>query len=328
MSTLAPPPELHAEPDGTPGRTATAPSPFRGALRAVLRLHRAALWIWVGYAAFGALVLLWMWGPGGTAAAEQSAHCADHPCTDYSAVGRYKDPILAVNVLLRATLLLVPAWAGAALVGRELENRTNVVAWTQSISPARWLAAKLAVPAVLIALGTALLVLLYRLVRSAEFGVGNWGLYDVSVYFDAGPLPVVYPLLGLALGAFAAVLLRRALPALAVGVLGTGAVFALFWKVRFHLLPTETVRTASDRGPAGYHLREEAVLSGGRHVPKDVLGMCGRGPKCHEGVSGYFYEYHPLSHFWPLQALESGIVLAVAALAVAGAFVLVRRRTG
>jgi hypothetical protein len=37
---------------------------------------------------------------------------------------------------------------------------------------------------------------------------------------------------------------------------------------------------------------------------------------------------HPASHFWPLQLVETGIVLAVAALATAAAFALLRRRTG
>ncbi|MET9968858.1 hypothetical protein ABZZ80_23740, partial [Streptomyces sp. NPDC006356] len=37
--------------------------------------------------------------------------------------------------------------------------------------------------------------------------------------------------------------------------------------------------------------------------------------------------YHPRSHFWPLQYVETGIVLAVAAAATLTAFAVLRRRT-
>ncbi|MFI5828593.1 hypothetical protein ACIA6C_15280 [Streptomyces sp. NPDC051578] len=36
--------------------------------------------------------------------------------------------------------------------------------------------------------------------------------------------------------------------------------------------------------------------------------------------------YHPESHFWPLQLLESALVLALAAAAIVAAFAFLRRR--
>ncbi|WP_157851317.1 MULTISPECIES: hypothetical protein [Streptomyces] len=36
--------------------------------------------------------------------------------------------------------------------------------------------------------------------------------------------------------------------------------------------------------------------------------------------------FHPESHFWPLQYVETGLLLAVAAAATAAAFVLLVRR--
>ncbi|MFF4271246.1 hypothetical protein [Streptomyces sp. NPDC001536] len=44
-------------------------------------------------------------------------------------------------------------------------------------------------------------------------------------------------------------------------------------------------------------------------------------------MTGYFTDYHPASHFWPLQLVETGLTLAVAALAVGTAFWLLRRGT-
>ncbi|MEK8144329.1 hypothetical protein NKH18_28275 [Streptomyces sp. M10(2022)] len=45
-------------------------------------------------------------------------------------------------------------------------------------------------------------------------------------------------------------------------------------------------------------------------------------------MTGWFYDYHPASHFWPLQLVETGILLVLAALAVALAFRVLRRRHG
>lgn len=44
-------------------------------------------------------------------------------------------------------------------------------------------------------------------------------------------------------------------------------------------------------------------------------------------ITGWFFDYHPASHLWPLQLVETGIVLALTALAVAVAFRVLRRRT-
>jgi hypothetical protein len=47
----------------------------------------------------------------------------------------------------------------------------------------------------------------------------------------------------------------------------------------------------------------------------------------HSGLTDFWATYHPESHFWPIQLVESGVVLAVAGLATAAAFALLRRRT-
>jgi len=39
----------------------------------------------------------------------------------------------------------------------------------------------------------------------------------------------------------------------------------------------------------------------------------------HDGLQNYIH-YHPASHYWPLQLVETGILLALAALAVFAVF--------
>jgi len=69
-----------------------------------------------------------------------------------------------------------------------------------------------------------------------------------------------------------------------------------------------------------------ALTSGGARITQP---FCLPDTRCgaeHHVVAAY-RDYHPASHFWPLQLVETGIVLALAAAAVLAAFRLLRRRT-
>ncbi|WP_308216378.1 hypothetical protein [Streptomyces ortus] len=100
-------------------------------------------------------------------------------------------------------MLLPAAVAGGALVGRELENGTAELAWTQSVSPARWPAAKLAVPALLLTAGGTVFVLVFRWAWAADRDLmgDDWTFHDV--FAARGPALVAYALCGLGVGALA-----------------------------------------------------------------------------------------------------------------------------
>ncbi|MCE0447711.1 hypothetical protein LT493_37990 [Streptomyces tricolor] len=107
------------------------------------------------------------------------------------------------------------AWAGAALIGRELESGTAHLAWTQAVTPVRWLTAKLTTAALPLLAGAAVLALAYGTVRTADQDVlvTHW-TWD-RVFVPRGPLLPALTLCALALGALAGLALRRTLPALA-----------------------------------------------------------------------------------------------------------------
>ncbi|WP_167533902.1 hypothetical protein [Streptomyces marokkonensis] len=46
------------------------------------------------------------------------------------------------------------------------------------------------------------------------------------------------------------------------------------------------------------------------------------------GAVSFYRDFHPAAHYWPLQLVASGILLAVTALPAHGAFRLLRNRTG
>ncbi|GAA4555502.1 ABC transporter permease [Streptomyces collinus] len=280
---------------GAPAAARRFPEP-RGLLLAMLRVHRTALLFWLGLVAVAAGALLWGLGPGADNAwAEYRASgCGgDSPGLGCDlpgpAYGRYETVVACAAGLLAVLPVLTGAWAGGALIGRELESGTADLAWTQSVTPARWLAAKLAVPALLLVPGTLAITLLHRALWASDshvthvLGWREW--HDDSVFEANGILATAHPLAALALGVLAGLVVRRTLPALAAAALAVTALIYVLDEVRPHLWPMP---------------------------PGTLVLMHG----------------HPASHFWPLQLVETGIVLTLAALAVAVSFALLRRRTG
>ncbi|MFJ9892962.1 hypothetical protein ACIQPR_06475 [Streptomyces sp. NPDC091280] len=297
--------------------------------RTVLRLQRGALTVWAVLFTAAAGPLLWAYGPGGTAAAADWARkCTAHGCDWSSPVSAYHLAYATAEFLIGVTPYFAAATA-AVLIGRELDHGTVRLAWTQSVSPTRWLAATLTVPAALITAGTTVLVLLHRLLYDAHQVPVSWHWWDDRAFEANGTLALIHPLLGLALGALAALLQRRALPALGLAVTATALVRTALDVARPHLWPTvtrvSTVRTGYDAPPNVLHVEQGAVTATGAHVSD----TCFTDTKCLKAVdiTGYYVDYHPAAHFWPLQLVESGIVAALTALVLGAAFTLLRRRT-
>jgi hypothetical protein len=299
--------------------TAPAPRhlPGQGSLfRTVLRTHRMALTLSALALAATTVALLWLHSLGDDARTGMSA-CATPPtdllpsCAAIDAITTdetYANGIALIATALSYVLLPVAAWAGGALVGRELENGTAQLAWTQSVTPARWLAAKLAVPALLLTAGTGGLVLLN--VRARGDGdpdlVGDW--YAPDSFVSTGPAAVAYALAGLALGALAGLLWRRALPAAGTALAACLILHNLLERFRADLWPTVT-----------------RVAPGSIELPRSAFQVS-RETTMPNDVPLTYAEFHPGSHFRPLQYVESGILLAVAATATATAFALLARR--
>ncbi|MGV9645998.1 ABC transporter permease [Streptomyces sp. NPDC003333] len=309
----------------------------RGLLWATLRVHRSALWFWVMLVIVGAGVLLWAYGPGADAAwAEyRSRGCLrGRPLLGCDmagdAAGLYHSATALAGGLIGIVPFLTAAWAGAVLIGRELETGTARLAWTQSVSPARWLAAKLAVPAGLLVAGMLVLTLLHRLVFGSDsalretIGASDW--YRSPAYEANGTLAAAYALLGLAVGALAGLLLRRAVPALGTAVLALGALTIVLGDLRPYLWPVKTLTGTEYPEWPGMVVDDGALTSSGARVSDPI---CVDDTRClaEHDIVGYYRDFHPASHFWPLQLVETGIVLALAAVAVLVSFRLLNRRT-
>ncbi|WP_328639447.1 hypothetical protein [Streptomyces canus] len=266
----------------------------QGLTRTVLRLHRTALVVWGVFVLACVGYLVWL-----TEVTADSVHATLAACRDdgpgLCGIGAWRDytePMGWTSTFMYYSFWAVAAWAGGALIGRELESGTARLAWTQSCTPTRWLAVKLAVPAVLIVLAGAVFVPVYRWAWSAHRDLmgDDWSFPDV--FAARGPVVVAYGLCALAVGTLAALLLRRSLPALAVAV---------------------TVMIVLNRCAERY--REDFWPTAGSGKASPALWQTRSGG------------YHPASHFWPLHLVETGIVLTVTALATTAAFRVLRRRT-
>ncbi|MFF7391460.1 ABC transporter permease [Streptomyces scabiei] len=314
---------------------------LHGLIWLTLRLHRWAALCWALSIVVAAGTLLWAAGPGVDAAwaGYHTENCLDDGKTSVDcnvgapALERYETAVTIGSSLISLAPLLVALWAGAALIGRELENGTAQLAWSQSVTPARWLAAKLAVPAALLTAGTLLLVLLHRVMWSAHITRGDgpwrWQEYYAEFFVGNGPLAVSRVLLGLAVGALFGLLVRRSLPALSVGFLAMAGLMYALAQLRPYLWPPVTVTTTVEqRGSVrtGLVVDQGALTSDGTRVPDPCHTSAG----CDSvpDLVGYYTDHHPSAHFWPLHLMETGIVLALTALLVGAAFHLLRRRTG
>ncbi len=284
-------------------------------------------------------------------------------------LGRLHDDFHAIPPFISA-LIAVPLVAGmfwaAPLVSREYEAGTHRLAWTQSVSPLRWIATKIALTFGVVAIATLILGLLATWTLdplNAAFG----GRYNSTWYDVQGIVPVACMLFALAVGVAASALIRRTIPAMAVTlVVYAAARIPIHW-IRWHFAPLSTrlLTLPLDtliRNPAGspQEIAAAAVppdawlhsltvtgptghlISGDRgnfdllrtycpHLQVDAArtGVLNPGT-CAARVHGLSIHgtitYQVASHFWLIQTVESAAFVGLAALLVAAAILTVHRR--
>lgn len=316
-----------------------------------------------------ALVLLAWTGPQLTHdfRADGLAPCAagiesttDRTCGDLvdSFLGKFSI-LSAIGSLLVIAPALVGVFWGAPLVAREYEAGTHHLAWAQSVSRTRWLGVKLATVGTL-ALGlTALTSLAFTWWSSSRDRLGSRLTPDA--FNQRGIVPIAYVAFALVLGVAIGVVVRRALPAMALTLLVV--VVALFgtqrW-VRPHLFEPVELRYATysfyaDEPPNriatdhGWMLSDK-TLDGEGHVlsPAGELAdaraaeLCGIPPSRLDGADAKrllddcgqrlglvdVAEVHPADRFWPMQAAESALFAAASVPLLAFSFWRLRRSPG
>ncbi|WP_274560141.1 ABC transporter permease [Streptomyces spiramyceticus] len=331
-------------PDTDPSTSDAAP---RGALRgprwALLRIHRIPLWTALAFIVLAAAVTGFLrWAA--------SAYPDENvPCPSGSGVcpntflGWASAQILLSEYIKNGAnaLLLLPLLVGAFVAGpvvaRELEAGLHRLAWTQSVPPARWLASKLALAATLTVAGTLALMGILKLggweVLSGR--TGRWA--DPGVYEASGPALIAYCLLGVAVGALIGLLVRRTLLAMSITGVITGTVLMVMGSLRWSLIPVRTItEPGNEQGfPGPYPPLKSFIMDSGvqnaagdRFERHECVTHKIPGAYCPTDVqvTSWYVDFHPYAHFWYVQLIETGILLALTAAAAYAAFRVLRRR--
>jgi hypothetical protein len=135
--------------------------------------------------------------------------------------------------------ILAGMFWGAPLVSREYEAGTHRLAWTQSVSPLRWITTKLVlIFAVVTAAALAISVLALWALSPLMPAFG--GRFNSTWYDIQGIVPVACMVFALSVGIAASALIRRTIPAMAVTILVYAfARIPIHW-VRPHFAPSAT----------------------------------------------------------------------------------------
>jgi hypothetical protein len=241
---------------------------------------------------------------------------------------------------------------GAPLIARELETGTHRLAWNQSVSRTRWTVVKLGLIGLAAVATAGLLSLMISWWASPIDNAMNFGQPDSGAGFPRitplifgarGVAPLGYAAFAFALGVTAGVLIRKTLPAMAVTLVVFAVVaFVMPNFIRPHLIPPVHVTAplnpyqnnelmisspGNQMTVVGNFSRPGAwILSNHSITPSGHLFTGPAGPACmgngtpnacinwinslhlRQQVS-----YQPASRFWPLQFIETGIYLVLAA---------------
>ncbi len=222
--------------------------------------------------------------------------------------------------------------AGAGLFGRGLERGTHLFALSQSTSRLRWGATGLLVAGLPVAAAVAVAGVVAALAVRPFGNLTGDSLIEPGRFLATGVLPAAYTLLAFGLAAVAGLLLRNALAAVAVAaVLQLLVLGALGLGARSGYLPADVILTpvaATDEHSERLRtlLAEGAVLTDhgyvdaqGREIEPIEVARMDCSPLGYtacllsRGVTAEYVRYQPESRYWPFQAIEGGIVLALLA---------------
>ncbi|SPL88292.1 putative transmembrane transport protein [[Actinomadura] parvosata subsp. kistnae] len=266
------------------------------------------------------------------------------PCSTFTIA--MNERIRPLGELLGWLPLLAPAMIGAfwgaPLLAREFEHGTHRLAWTQSVTRRRWLAAKIVGLGAAVALGgLALSGMVGPWLAAFDVPPFDVDRIDLRWFRLVGIVPAAWWLSAFVLGMAMGALLRRTLPAMAATLAVCAlAFFGLLHAPPSYAAPQRAVQTKVMEDPApedslfvnAYWIDRNGTTFTHEQVTLALTGPCGTDgteetAKTYATCSfshGYrqVAEFHPADRFWQFQWTEAAILL-VPALALGG--VAVRR---
>jgi hypothetical protein len=235
-----------------------------------------------------------------------------------------------------AWLTLVPGIIGVLLAAPfilDLENGAYRLAWTQSITRGRWIAGRMG-----IGVGVALVASL-ALTTLLTWWHGPWvhvhGRLEPSTYDSEGIVVYGYTLFALGLALAIGVVWRRAAASLVVAFVGYFAVrlFVDSWLRQRLVTPVSATWSNRAKGPDLNHawVLHQGPSDKAGHITAKLLSCAppppGAKPELPCGPGYQHAVFHPASHFWALQSIETALFAGAALTMLAFAVWWTRART-
>jgi hypothetical protein len=281
------------------------------------RQHRAQVLVTAGFlAVVGVLLLVHGLGAAGL--------------TGDALYARFQSLYTYISWLPVVPLVAGLFW-GAPVLARELERGTHRLAWTQSVSRRRWVAAKLGLLGLAVTTAGLLLGLMINAWLSAFDGSTSADRFSDPAMFGAtGVAGGAWWLFAFGLGTAAGGLTRRTMPAFAVTIaVFVLAMFAVFQTREYYAEPE---RLAAEAPLAGGFVTDSAFLSpAGVEVNGLVPECAAEGRDTYmdcvrdAGYTSVLY-FQPADRYWRFQWTEAGILVLVSVLLAGPVVYRVMRR--
>ncbi|MBY8875910.1 ABC transporter permease [Micromonospora sp. PLK6-60] len=250
---------------------------FRGLLWLTWRQHRWALIgtlvlavILVGWMTYLSVVLTDLWH-----------QCHQTYCPESSPQGLRlggSSPLVltmgALSRLVQYMPLLIGVFVGVPLLTREHEQRTLLLAWSQDVSPQRWLWTKLGILGLFVAVVTTAVAAVSDHLERMQTLVAPGNLFEYGPFLNTGMLPVVISICWFAVGVALGAAMRRTLPAVFGVIVGfIGLTYLVQW--RYPTLMTPLSATRQVGGPDDGLLRDNALVVKGGMIEYGLDGPSG-----------------------------------------------------
>jgi hypothetical protein len=238
---------------------------------------------------------------------------------------------------LNVVPLIIGVFVGAPLVAREVERGTHMLAWTQSVTRARWISFKLVSVVALAAVVGGVFALVMTWWRQPWDLIGS--SFTAAGFDLEGVMPVDYSVFAVSLGVLTGTIIGRTLPAMAVTLVGFLAVrLPIEFLLRPHFMTPVTAIGVTNAAPAGAWLLDQGLVDSHGHQvflsqamqlcnlaltsdPKQA-GVCLARYGIHASVV-----YQPADRFWPFQLIEGGAYAALSLVCLAVAIAWIRSPT-
>lgn len=149
----------------------------------------------------------------------------------------------ALGLVVQYLPLLIGVFFGVPILAREHEQRTLLLAWSQDVSPVRWLWTKLALLGLFVAALTAVLSVVTDHLAHVYATVAGGGLFGDRAFLVTGMLPLASGVCWFAVGVALGATIRRTLPAVFGVVAGfIGLMLGIQWRYPTLMTPLSLYR--------------------------------------------------------------------------------------